>query len=91
MDRIRIRGGRPLSGEIRIAGAKNAALPLMAACLLTDEPLSLRNVPHLVDITTMTQLLAQHGAAASMNGLAKGNGAAGGHTLTLQARDITQM
>ncbi|MEQ9643212.1 MAG: UDP-N-acetylglucosamine 1-carboxyvinyltransferase [Alphaproteobacteria bacterium] len=93
MDRIRIRGGRPLSGEIRIAGAKNAALPLMAACLLTDEPLNLRNVPHLVDIVTMTQLLAQHGAAASTNGLAANGLAANGglqdHTLTLHARDIT--
>ncbi len=50
MDRIRIRGGRPLAGEIRIGGAKNAALPLMAAGLLTDEPLTLSNVPRLADI-----------------------------------------
>ncbi len=61
MDRIRIRGGRPLSGEIAIGGAKNAALPLMAAALLTDERLVLSNVPRLADIQTMTMLLGQHG------------------------------
>ena len=61
MDRIRIRGGRPLSGEIAISGAKNAALPLMAAGLLTEERLVLSNVPKLEDIRTMTMLLAQHG------------------------------
>ncbi len=49
MDRIRIRGGRPITGEIAISGAKNAALPLMAACLLTDQTLRLSNLPHLVD------------------------------------------
>ena len=63
MDRIRIRGGRPLKGEIAIGGAKNAALPLMAAGLLTDEPLTLTNVPRLADIATMAALLAQHGIA----------------------------
>ncbi len=63
MDRIRIRGGRPLSGEIGIGGAKNAALPLMAAAMLTDERLVLSNVPHLADIQTMSLLLAQHGLA----------------------------
>jgi UDP-N-acetylglucosamine 1-carboxyvinyltransferase len=63
MDRIRIRGGRPLSGEIQIGGAKNAALPLMTAGMLTDERLILSNVPKLADIETMTLLLAQHGIA----------------------------
>src|ERR1700744_5729497 len=63
MDRIRIRGGRPLSGEIRVGGAKNAALPLMVAGMLTDERLTLTNVPRLADIQTMTQLLQQHGVA----------------------------
>jgi len=61
MDRIRIRGGRPLEGAIPISGAKNAALPLMAAALLTDGPLTLRNVPELADIESMMTLLAQHG------------------------------
>jgi UDP-N-acetylglucosamine 1-carboxyvinyltransferase len=61
MDRIRIRGGRPLSGEIAIGGAKNDTLPLMAAALLTDERLVLSNVPRLEDVTTLTLLLRQHG------------------------------
>jgi UDP-N-acetylglucosamine 1-carboxyvinyltransferase len=61
MDRIRIRGGRPLEGAIPIGGAKNAALPLMAAGLLTDGPLVLRNAPDLADIATMATLLEGHG------------------------------
>src|SRR5436305_1473488 len=63
MDRFRIRGGRPLSGNITIGGAKNAALPLMAAGLLTDGRLVLTNVPLLADIHMMALLLAQHGVA----------------------------
>ena len=63
MDKIRIRGGRPLSGEIVIGGAKNAALPLMAAGLLTEDRLVLTNVPRLADIDTMGSLLRQHGIA----------------------------
>jgi UDP-N-acetylglucosamine 1-carboxyvinyltransferase len=63
MDRIRIRGGRPLAGEIQISGAKNAALPLMATGLLTEERVVLSNVPRLADIATMTLLLTQHGLA----------------------------
>jgi UDP-N-acetylglucosamine 1-carboxyvinyltransferase len=63
MDRIRIRGGRPLAGEILISGAKNAALPLMTTGMLTDERVILSNVPKLADIDTMTLLLAQHGLA----------------------------
>jgi UDP-N-acetylglucosamine 1-carboxyvinyltransferase len=63
LDRIRIRGGKPLAGEIVIGGAKNAALPLMAAGLLTDQRLVLTNVPKLEDVTTMSLLLAQHGIA----------------------------
>jgi UDP-N-acetylglucosamine 1-carboxyvinyltransferase len=61
MDRLRITGGRTLEGEARISGAKNAALPIMCAALLTDEPLALSNVPHLMDISTMARLLAQMG------------------------------
>ena len=68
MDRIRIRGGRPLSGEIVVSGAKNAALPLMAAGLLTEERLLLTRVPRLADIETMGQLLAQHGIAVERTG-----------------------
>jgi UDP-N-acetylglucosamine 1-carboxyvinyltransferase len=63
MDKIVIRGGLPLGGIIPIAGAKNAALPLMAASLLTDEPLILGNLPVLADIRSMTNLLQQHGVS----------------------------
>jgi UDP-N-acetylglucosamine 1-carboxyvinyltransferase len=63
MDRIRIHGGARLNGEIAISGAKNAALPLMAACLLSDEPLVLRNVPRLADIDLMEKLLRSFGVA----------------------------
>lgn len=69
MDRIRIIGGTPLNGKIKISGAKNAALPLMAACLLSDEELTLTNLPHLADIMTMTNLLAQHGVKLTMTDL----------------------
>ena len=58
MDRIRIRGGRPLAGEIVIGGAKNAALPLMVAGMLTDERLTLTNVPQLADITVERMVAA---------------------------------
>ena len=61
MDKLLIRGGRPLRGEIAISGAKNAALPILCAGLMTDEPLVLRNVPRLQDIASMLRLLRQHG------------------------------
>ena len=57
MDRLLIRGGKRLDGEIRISGAKNSALPILAATLLCDEPITIRNLPHLHDITTMIALL----------------------------------
>jgi UDP-N-acetylglucosamine 1-carboxyvinyltransferase len=57
MDKLLIRGGRRLSGELRISGAKNAALPILAATLLSAEPVTLTNVPHLHDVTTMIELL----------------------------------
>ena len=63
MDRISIKGGNRLNGQIPISGAKNAALPLMVACLLTDEPLVLTNVPKLADITFMAELLASFGVS----------------------------
>ncbi|MBX3456402.1 MAG: UDP-N-acetylglucosamine 1-carboxyvinyltransferase, partial [Ferrovibrio sp.] len=66
MDRIRIRGGKPLQGSIPIGGAKNAALPLMAAALLSTDTLTLSNVPHLADIATMAHLLQQHGVDVMM-------------------------
>ena len=61
MDRIAVTGGRPLSGEIAVSGAKNACLALMPAALLTDAPLTLTNAPRLADIATMTELLASLG------------------------------
>ncbi|MES9987492.1 MAG: UDP-N-acetylglucosamine 1-carboxyvinyltransferase [Candidatus Thiodiazotropha endolucinida] len=63
MDKLIIRGGTPLSGEVRIAGAKNAALPILAATLLSDGPMRVGNVPHLHDITTTMELLGGMGAS----------------------------
>jgi UDP-N-acetylglucosamine 1-carboxyvinyltransferase len=88
MDRMRIRGGKPLRGKIYISGAKNAALPLMAASLLTDETLTLCNVPHLADITTMANLLGQHGVNLSLNGDHAKNG---GRTIELKAAQIASI
>jgi len=67
MDKLIIQGGIPLNGEIRISGAKNSALPLMCAALLTREQLTLSNVPHLRDVTTMLRLLAQVGVEVSLD------------------------
>ena len=89
MDKIRIRGGGRLKGEISISGAKNAALPLMAASLLTDETLTLGNLPHVADITTMANLLAQLGVEVHLNGQA-GNGTQYGSLLELTARRVTE-
>lgn len=61
MDKLLITGGQPLSGEIRISGAKNSALPILAATLLADEPVVIGNLPHLHDITTMIELLGRMG------------------------------
>jgi UDP-N-acetylglucosamine 1-carboxyvinyltransferase len=68
MDSIRITGGAPLTGTIAISGAKNAALPLMACGLLTDERLTLTNVAKLADLATMSDLLSQHGIEVKPNG-----------------------
>ena len=62
MAKILISGGVPLNGEVGISGAKNAVLPILAACLLADEPVSIGNVPHLHDVTTFIELLGQMGA-----------------------------
>ncbi|MBM3468196.1 MAG: UDP-N-acetylglucosamine 1-carboxyvinyltransferase [Alphaproteobacteria bacterium] len=80
LQKIKIQGGIPLSGEIAISGAKNAALPLMAAALLTDKPLVLTNMPNLADITSMQALLDQHGVHLSNDASQK--------TLTLTAQTI---
>jgi UDP-N-acetylglucosamine 1-carboxyvinyltransferase len=65
MDKLVIEGGRPLKGTVKISGSKNSALPLMAACLLTDEKVELSNVPHLRDISTMNRLLVGLGVKTS--------------------------
>lgn len=62
VDKLIIKGGTPLQGEVRISGAKNATLPILAACLLSEEPITLFNVPHLQDVTTMVELLSGMGA-----------------------------
>jgi len=63
MDKLSIIGGKRLDGEIRIAGAKNAALPILAATLLAQEPVTIRNLPHLHDVTTMIELLGRMGVS----------------------------
>lgn len=78
MDRLAIIGGRPLFGEITISGAKNSALKLMAASLLTDEALVIENTPRLADVDMLLKLLAQHGVDMTFEG----------STLTLQATTI---
>jgi UDP-N-acetylglucosamine 1-carboxyvinyltransferase len=67
MDKLIIRGGLPLEGEVAISGAKNAALPILCASLLTAEPLHVENVPHLRDVTTMLNLLGQMGVSVSLD------------------------
>lgn len=85
MDLLRISGGIPLNGTIRVGGAKNAALPLMAASLLMDDVLTLSNLPHLSDITTLITLLQQHGVNITI----KSNGELGeGRILSLRAVEI---
>jgi len=69
VDKLLIQGGTALSGEVAISGAKNAALPILCASLLTAEPLHLTNVPHLNDISTMLRLLGDMGVAVTMDGV----------------------
>ena len=61
MDKLIITGGQRLDGDIRISGAKNAALPILAATLLADEPVTVGNLPHLQDVTTLIELLGRMG------------------------------
>ncbi|MBC8268028.1 MAG: UDP-N-acetylglucosamine 1-carboxyvinyltransferase [Rhodospirillaceae bacterium] len=89
MDRILIRGTRRLTGTIHIGGAKNAALPLLAACLLSDKTLTLSNLPHLADVSTMAHLLADLGVNISMNGTS-GGGGNHGRVFELNAADISK-
>lgn len=81
MDKIRVKGGRTLKGSIQISGAKNAALPLMATCLLTDETVTLQNTPLLSDVRSMMELLAQFGVDVNLNESSK--------TVSFNAKGLT--
>jgi UDP-N-acetylglucosamine 1-carboxyvinyltransferase len=67
VDKLQITGGRPLEGEVRISGAKNATLPILAAALLADGPVTISNVPHLQDVTTMIELLGRMGVSVTVD------------------------
>ena len=67
MDKLQIQGGVPLEGEVRISGAKNATLPILAAALLADDPVVVANVPHLKDVTTTVELLGRMGATVTID------------------------
>jgi UDP-N-acetylglucosamine 1-carboxyvinyltransferase len=86
MDQIVIRGGRQLNGRIPISGAKNAALTLMPCALLTDEPLTLRNLPRLADIDTFGHLLNNHGLSTTIEGTHPDEF---GRVMTIRANRIT--
>ncbi|WP_298105411.1 UDP-N-acetylglucosamine 1-carboxyvinyltransferase [Bradyrhizobium sp.] len=88
MDRIRIIGGRALNGTIQISGAKNAALPLMIAGLLTDETLILDNVPRLADVAQLQRILGNHGVDIMSVGKRPGDREYQGQTLHISAADI---
>ena len=88
MDRIRIGGGQRLTGTIPISGAKNAALPLMIASLLTPETLTLDNVPELADVNMLTRILGNHGVDLTVNGKRAGEGESFGRTYQLTAANI---
>lgn len=88
MDRIRLVGGNPLNGDITISGAKNAALPLMIASLLTDEPLVLSNVPRLADVKQLERILENHGVDIAVHGRRRGESDGGGQRMTFHAADI---
>ena len=88
MDRIRIRGGNTLNGTIPISGAKNAALPLMIASLLTDDTLTLENLPHLVDVEQLIRILGNHGVDYTVSGKRLGQETGLGRTVHFTARNI---
>ena len=88
MDKIRIRGGQTLNGIIPISGAKNAALPLMIASLLSEDTLTLENVPRLADVNLLMRILSNHGVDTSINGKRPGEHMTTGQTMHLSARHI---
>ena len=88
MDRIRIRGGNTLNGTISISGAKNAALPLMIASLLSEDTLTLRNVPRLADVRLLQRILQNHGVDIGVAGKRPGENGQAGETLRISAKAI---
>ena len=88
MDRIKIRGGAKLNGTIPISGAKNAALPLMIASLLTDQTLTLENLPRLADVGQLVRILGNHGVDYSVDGKRPGEDKTAGQTAHLRAKTI---
>ncbi len=88
MDRIRITGGRPLSGSIPISGAKNATLPLMIASLLTEDTLILDNVPHLADVVQLQRILNNHGVDVMLSGKRANSAENAGQTVKISAANI---
>jgi len=88
MDRIQIRGGASLNGAIQISGAKNAALPLMIASLLTDQTVTLENLPRLADVSQIVRILGNHGVDYSVDGKRRGEESTAGQTAHLRAKTI---
>ncbi len=88
MDKIKIAGGGPLKGVIPISGAKNAALPLMIASLLTRDTLTLANMPLLADVTQLERILGNHGVDFAISGKRSGQSESAGRTVHFTARDI---
>src|SRR5690606_5216490 len=88
MDRIRLVGGNALHGEIPISGAKNAALPLMIASLLTEESLVLENVPRLADVKQLERILENHGVDIAVHCRRRGEDELAGQRMTFTARTI---
>ncbi len=88
MDRIRIIGGERLKGTIAISGAKNSALPLMIASLLTRQTLTLSNVPRLADVTLLSRILGNHGVDVTVVGKKAGQRTGDGQTFRLTAAEI---
>ena len=83
MQKIIINGGCPLNGSIHISGSKNAALPIMAACILTDEELELSNIPSLDDVRTMSKVLSSLGVKVNEDNISE-------NKMTLRYKDSDQ-
>ena len=84
MERFIVEGGRPVSGEITPAGNKNSAQPMLAACILTEEPVTLHNVPNIADVRTLLNMLRGMGVEVDDSGLATT------HSVTVRARQVEQ-